>query len=60
MKEYIILTRDGTTFDNEGNERENVQVLDFIEAEDLRQAWQAVESNDYGAYEDIYIRELKK
>lgn len=63
MKEFIVISSDGQTFDKEGFEIENDQVLDYIEAENAQQA-QLIAANNinegtYGAFEDFSIFEKR-
>ncbi|PAF52913.1 hypothetical protein BKH42_08815 [Helicobacter sp. 13S00482-2] len=61
MKEFIVTTSEGRTFDIEDTEVENDQVLDYIEAKNLQEAKEIVQENIkinlYGAFNDYSIFE---
>lgn len=61
MKEFIVISSDGQTFDNEGFEVENDQVLDYIEAHSIEEAQliatDNIEEGVYGAFKDFSIFE---
>lgn len=63
MKEFIVISSDGQTFDNEGFEVENDQVLDYIEADSIEEAQLIAADNikegRYGAFEDFSIFEKR-
>ena len=57
IKNFIVYTTDGTTYDNSGNEVENCQILDFIKAKDIKEASQIANKSQYGDFSDIKIVE---
>lgn len=61
MREFIVITSDGQTFDNKGFEVENDQVLDYIKAENIEEAQLLVTSNikegKYGKFKDFSVME---
>lgn len=60
MKEFIVISLDGYTQDKENRHKENMQVLDFIEAKSLKKARKIALVKDYGAYDDIRIYRIKR
>lgn len=59
MKRYIVTSKDGTTYDKEGTSRDNVQVLDFTEADNSADAIERVKAAGLAeGYEDIQAYEL--
>ena len=54
INEYIVYTDEGRTLDNNGVEKSNCQILDFIEAENLDDAQEIASYHyargDYGAF----------
>lgn len=63
MKEFIVISSDGQTFDNEGFEVENDQVLDYIEADNIKKAQliaiDNIKEGSYGAFKDFLIFEKR-
>lgn len=59
MKDFIVIASDGQTFDNKGFEVENDQVLDYIEAQNIREAEFIAEKNikngEYGEFKDFSV-----
>lgn len=52
-KEYIVSALDGFTFDNQNNQKENLQILDFISAKNLNEAKRIATSKNYGNYQEM-------
>ena len=57
IRNFIVYTTDGATYDNSGIEVENCQILDFIKAKDIKEASQIANKNKYGDFSDIKIVE---
>ncbi|MBR1374683.1 MAG: hypothetical protein IJ566_01185 [Cardiobacteriaceae bacterium] len=58
MKEFVIITIDGRTFDNDGKEFENCQILDFVIAETAKDAINQFQKN--GSYKKIAAYEINR
>lgn len=58
FKEFVILTTDGTTFDNNGKEFNNCQILDFIKAKNPQEALKNFKN--FGNYNTISIYEINR
>lgn len=59
-RHFMIISNDGTTFDNAENLVENCQVLDFIEATNLDEAQNNFDIKKYGNFQDYKIIEYLK
>lgn len=57
-KEYIVSALDGFTFDNKENQKENLQILDFIYAKNLNEAKKIVKSKHYGDYQEMVFYQV--
>lgn len=55
-KEFAIVALSGRTFDDEGNEFENCQILDFITAQNSDEALNKFQK--FGSYKDIKAFEI--
>ncbi len=60
MKNFIIITNDGYTFDNSDIQVENSQILDFIQAESKDKIYNEINIKKYGDFDDISIIELSQ
>lgn len=58
FKEFVVLTTDGVTLDNDGKEFDNCQILDFIEAKNPKEALNKL--NNFGNYNNISVYEINR
>lgn len=57
MKYYILLTSEGYTQDKWGANIENLQVVDFIGAKDIKQAKKLAVERNTGSFESYVLYE---
>lgn len=59
-KEFIVAAFDGFCFDNNDTQKENLQILDFIYANNINEAREIAAHNSYGAYEQLVCYEIAR
>ena len=59
-KEFIVATFDGFCFDKNDTQKENLQILDFIYANNINEAREIAAHNSYGAYEQLVCYEIAR
>jgi len=57
---FMVISPDGTTFDNSGEEHQNIQILDIIQAETFVEAENIARSNNYGDFPHWQVVEYFK
>ena len=56
----MVISPDGTTFDNSGEEHQNLQILDIIQASTFEAAEDIASKNNYGDFPNWQIVEYLK
>lgn len=49
-RKFMIISPDGSSFDNSGEECNNLQILDIIQADSFQQAEEVAKRNNYGDF----------
>lgn len=57
---FMVISPDGTTFDNSGEEHQNIQILDIIQASSFKEAEDIAGGNNYGDFPHYQIVEYFK
>ena len=59
-RKFMVISPDGTTFDNSGEECQNLQILDIINADTFEQAEEIARNHHYGDFMHWQIVEYFK